>query len=58
MKTYIVEWETDYCDNFHERSGETAIEAETEEEAAQKFYKTSISKAAIIGIYERIKENV
>lgn len=58
MKKYLIEWETDYCDNFPERSGETIIEAETENEAAQKFYKTSISKAVIIGIHERIKENV
>lgn len=52
MKKYLIEWETDYCDAFPERSGEYPIEADSEEEAAKKFYEMSSSKAIIIGIHE------
>lgn len=52
MKRWIVEWETDYCDDFPERSGKCVIEAETEDEAEKKFYEISSSKAIIIGIHE------
>ena len=52
MKKWLIEWETDYCENFPERSGECVIEAETEDEATEKFYKNSVSKQIIIGIHE------
>ena len=52
MKKYLIEWETDYCEDFPEKSGECVIEAESEEEAAQKFYKNSVSKAIIFNIQE------
>lgn len=52
MKKYLIEWETDYCDNFPERSGECVIEAKTEDEAVEKFHKNSASKQIIIGIRE------
>lgn len=52
MKKYLIEWETDYCDNFPEKSGECVIEAEFEEDAAKEFYKNSVSKAIIINIQE------
>lgn len=58
MKEFVIEWETDYCDNFPERRGQYVTEAENEEEAAQKFNKISFSKAAIIDIYERKTQNV
>ena len=52
MKKYLILWETDYCDNFSELSGETIIEAENEEDAKQKFYKGTLSKAIIFDIQE------
>ena len=55
VKKWLIEWETDYCDNFPEKSGECVIEAETEHEAVRKFSKNSASKQIIIGIHE-IKE--
>lgn len=56
MKKFLIEWETDYCDDFPERSGECVIEAETEDEAAQKFWKNAASKQIITGIYEEGKQ--
>ena len=53
MKRFLIEWETDYCDNFPERSGECVIEADSEKEAAQEFYKNKIGKAFIVNITER-----
>ena len=52
MKKYLIEWETDYCDDFPERRGTFPVEAESEEEAAKKFHEMSFSKAIIIGIHE------
>ena len=52
MKKYLIEWETDYCDNFPERSGETIIEAANEDEAAQRFYETKLIKACILRVSE------
>lgn len=57
MKKFLIEWETDYCDDFPERRGEYIIEAENEQEAANKFYLMSFSKAVIINITERNKTN-
>ena len=37
MKKFLIEWETDFCDNFPERMGEHVIEAENENEAIRKF---------------------
>jgi hypothetical protein len=50
MKKYLIEWETDYCEDFPEKSGECVIEAESEEDAAQRFYKNTKSKATVINI--------
>lgn len=52
MKQFLIEWETDYCENYPERTGEYIIEAENEEEAAKKFNLISFSKAVIINISE------
>lgn len=52
VKKWLIEWETDYCDNFPERRGASVIEAETEEEAAQIFNKNALSKQNIIDISE------
>ena len=57
MKKFLIEWETDYCDDFPERRGEYIIEAENEEEAAKKFNLMSFKKAVIINITERNKTN-
>lgn len=56
MKQFLIEWETDYCDNFPERTGEYIVEAENEQEAAKKFKLISFSKAVIINISE-VKNN-
>lgn len=37
MKTYLIEWETCFCEDFPERQGEMIVEAETEEDAAKQF---------------------
>lgn len=55
MKKYIITWETDYCDNFPERSGETPIEAESEKEAIEKFKELKIPKANILDVSEERK---
>lgn len=55
MHEYIIYWETDYCDDFPERSGETYIIADTEEEAVKKFYALKIPKSIIFRIEERKK---
>lgn len=55
MKKYIIFWGTDYCDIFTERSGETCIEAESEEEAIKKFYDLKIPKANIFEVVEERK---
>ena len=55
MKKYLIEWETDFCDNFPERSGECVVEAETEKEAAEKFYDLKIPKSIIMNIQEERK---
>ena len=52
MKKFQIEWETDYCDNFPEQSGDVTIEAETEEEALCKFGEMKIRKACVSNIYE------
>ena len=57
MKKWLIEWETDYCDNFPELSGETVIEAENEVEAVQKFTANSLSKQIIIGVHEIEERN-
>ena len=53
MKNYLVEWETDYFDDFPERRGECTIQAKNEEQAKTIFYAHSSSKAIIINITER-----
>lgn len=52
MKKYLIEWETDFCEDFPERQGESIIEAENEEEAAKKF---NVFHAVIFNIRE-VKE--
>lgn len=53
MKEFLIEWETDYCEDFPERSGEYIIQAENEQDARTKFNSMSCSKAIIINITER-----
>ena len=50
MKKYIIFWETDYCDDFPEKSGDCVIEAMSEDEAIKKFNEIKIPKASIIEI--------
>ena len=52
MKKYTIEWETDFCEDFPEKNGFCTVEANSEDEAAQKFYAKGIIKAVIIGITE------
>ena len=52
MKKYLIFWETDYCDNFPEKSGDCVIEARSEDEAIKIFYGLKIPKASIIEIQE------
>ncbi len=58
MKTFIIEWETDYCDDFPERRGTSIVMADTEDEAARKFAELKITKACIMNITEREENNV
>lgn len=58
MKDFLIEWETDYCDDFPERRGVYPIKAENEEQAIKKFRLLSFSKAVIINITERKNKNV
>lgn len=52
MKKYIIFWGTDYCDDFPERTGEIVIEANSKEEAEEKFYELKKPKAIIYNITE------
>ena len=52
MKKFLIEWETDFCDNFPERMGEHVIEAENENEAIRKFNALKIQKACISRVEE------
>lgn len=56
MKRYLIEWETDFCEDFPEAFGEVLIEAETEEEAAEKFYALKIPVSVIMNIEEERKQ--
>lgn len=47
MKKYYIEWETDFCDCFPEKSGSVEITAESEIEAIRKFNALRIQKACI-----------
>lgn len=47
MKKFYIEWETDFCDCFPEKSGSVEIEAENETEATRKFNALKIQKACI-----------
>ena len=38
MKKYLIEWETDYCEDYREQFGNLIVEAENEEEAAKQFH--------------------
>jgi hypothetical protein len=49
MAKYLVEWETDYGEGV-ELSGETIINANSEEEARNKFRERKIPKACIFNI--------
>lgn len=42
MKHYEIEWETCFCEDFPEKMGTSVIEAETEEEAKEIFYKNRV----------------
>ena len=55
MKTYLIEWETCYGEDFPERQGEYIVEAENEEEAAKTF---NIFHAVITRISEVKNENL
>lgn len=57
MKKFLIEWETDFCDNFPERMGDHIIEAETEEEAVKKFNALKIQKACVSRV-EEVKNNL
>ena len=37
MKTYLIEYETCYCEDYPETMGSYTVEAENEEEAAKSF---------------------
>ena len=37
MKKFMIEWETDFCDDFPEIVGTEIVEAETEEEARKQI---------------------
>lgn len=52
MKNFLIEWETDYCDNFPEHFGELTVEAESENEAIEKFYSMNIRKACLSRVTE------
>ena len=56
MKRFLIEWETDFCEDFPEMSGEVLIEAETEEEAVKKFYALKIPASVIINVEEERKQ--
>ena len=53
MKEYLIEWETDFCEDFPEKTGVCAIKANSEEEAAEAFRALKITKAIIMNITER-----
>lgn len=55
MKEFLIEWETDFCDDFPERRGEYILTAKNEQEAIKKFNSLSFQKAIIIRITERNK---
>lgn len=52
MKTFSIEWGTDFCEDFPDRFDFTEIEAETEEEAVQKFRDLKIYKSIIYRVQE------
>ena len=52
MKKFRIEWETDYCDCFPERTGERIIEAASEEEAVKKFRERGMHRPIISSIEE------
>lgn len=58
MKVFLIEWETDYNDDFPERRGEYICTAENEKEAREKFNLVSFPKSIIINIEERKIINV
>ena len=53
MKKYLIEWETDFCDNSPELSGECIVTATNEQEARKIFNSHSHAKQQIINITER-----
>ena len=55
MKKYCIEWETCFCEDYPERSGNFTVEAESEKEAISKAQVPFHS--VIIGLNE-IKESV
>lgn len=55
MAKYLIEWETDYGEGV-ELSGETIINADSEEKARKKFYERKIPKACIFKI-RRLNKN-
>ncbi len=42
MKRFEIDWETCFCEDFPEKIGTSVIEAETEEEAKEIFYKNTV----------------
>ena len=55
MKEYVIDWETDYCeDDYPDYGGSVTITAENKDEAVRKFYEHKPDfKAFIVDIFER-----
>lgn len=53
MKEYVVEYTTDFCDDFPERIGHYFIKANSVDEAEKKFSELKIFKSVISNVYER-----
>ena len=52
LKKFLIEWETDFCDDFPERMGVCEVEAETKKDAIQNFYTNHRRKHIITNIEE------
>lgn len=53
MKEYIVEYTTDFCDDFPEIIGQCFIKANSVDEAEKKFNDLKKFKTIISNVYER-----
>ena len=52
MKKFLIEWETDFCDNSPELSGESIVTATDEQEAIKIFNSHAHAKQNIINLTE------